>query len=410
MTARRCFVALFVTFAVVGCKRTYGRQACRIENEMVLAETRDVPIAIAVEAVESGRFVAAWSVEDATWVAELNARGSMDGPVLRLDKNFGKFSYLSKSPKAFWPEDERSSIESEHLTIVALGQGRVAVPMLERPKSGRPGGAYVTFLSIAGASEPNTVYLGSAGEYAGCIAAIKIDKELIIAWHEGMLSSSRILLARVQVPRMRVDKSAGISGDSALSSPALAAAGGRALLVWSETVHGKKETRSLVRAASLSTNLELGERKTVASGRFLDSAPSIARVGSLFGIVFRDDADRDDTPEFYFSLIDANGTGTLPPKRISQADGWRGPSLIYKAPHLVSAAIRSFQRNLLIGVNRFDKAGVKLGGEFQVYADKTDFTRVDLAVSDKNMMMVYGEDRRGAGRVLAGRITCSKER
>ncbi len=409
MTARRgYYVAILVTLATVGCKRTYGRQACRMENEVVLAETRNVPVAVAVKAVESGRFVAAWSADNATWVAALNASGSMVGAARRVDKNFGKFNYLSKSPKAFWPEDERPSVESEHLAIVALGQGKVAVAMLERPRGGRQGGAYVAFMSIFGDDEPKTVQIGRAGEYANCITAMKLDKELIIAWHEGMLSSSRVLLARVQIAQMRVVKSDSLSGDSAFSSPSLVAVDGRSLLVWSETAHGNKETRSLVRAAPLSKSLELGERKTVATGRFLDPAPSMARVGNLFGIVYRDDADKDDTPEFYFSLIDANGAVTLSPERISQADGWRGPSLIYNAPHLVSATIRSFQRNLLIGVNRFDKEGVKLGGEFQVYADKTDFTRVDLAASDDSMMMLYTEDRRGSGRVLAGSVACSR--
>jgi hypothetical protein len=156
----------------------------------------------------------------------------------------------------------------------------------------------------------------------------------------------------------------------------------------------------------LSPDLEVRAVREVARARFLDPAPQLSRMDDQAGLVFRDDADKDDTPEFYFTLLGPNGKTIFDPKRISQADGWRGPSLIYDAPNFVSAAIRSFQRNLLIGVNRFDKKGEKLGGEFQVYADKTDFTRVDLAASGDTILMIYAEDRRGSGRVLTSQIKC----
>ena len=105
-------------------------------------------------------------------------------------------------------------------------------------------------------------------------------------------------------------------------------------------------------------------------------------------------------------MLDHRGKKVASPKRISQADGLKGPRFIYRDPFVVGATIRSFQRNLLIGVNRFNRKGVKKGGEFQVYADKTDFVRVDLAASKEGLVMIYAEDRRSSGRVLASQVIC----
>ena len=46
------------------------------------------------------------------------------------------------------------------------------------------------------------------------------------------------------------------------------------------------------------------------------------------------------------------------------------------------------------------------GGEFQVYADKSDFIRVAIEASKNDVVLVYGEDRRGTGRVLASQVVC----
>jgi hypothetical protein len=145
---------------------------------------------------------------------------------------------------------------------------------------------------------------------------------------------------------------------------------------------------------------------TVASCRYLDPAPYLTALGDRFGLAFRDDADRDDKPEFYFAVLDATGRVLKKPARISRAGCFQGPSISGGDPLVFSAAIRSFQRNYLVGLNRFDLAGVKRGGEFQVYADKSDFVRVALVASGQEVMLVYGEDRRGEGRVLASRVNC----
>jgi hypothetical protein len=155
----------------------------------------------------------------------------------------------------------------------------------------------------------------------------------------------------------------------------------------------------------LTENLELEERHVINTGRYLDAAPYLASLKGQIGIVYRDDRDEDDTAEFYFAKLDSSGAATLPPKRISRSDGYQGPRISGGLP-VFSATVRSFQRELLIGVNRFDLKGEKLGGEFQIYADKSNFTLVAIAAGENNAMLIYAEDMDGKSRVLAGSVVC----
>jgi hypothetical protein len=181
------------------------------------------------------------------------------------------------------------------------------------------------------------------------------------------------------------------------------------VVAWTRTIHREGAPRSEVRAARLGPELAVGEATVVSSCRYLDPAPYLTALGDRFGLAYRDDADDDDKPEFYFAVLDRHGRVAKGPARISRADGFQGPRLSAGDPLVFSAAIRSFQRNFLVGLNRFDLAGVKRGGEFQIYADKSDFIRVAIEANGDELALVYGEDRRGAGRVLASRVVCRED-
>lgn len=381
-----------------------------MENETVLATTTGVPPAVAVRAVGTERFLAAWSTESGTFVAELDERGAPIGPARRIQKggdgSFDEGVALEAAPKTFWPRSERTSIHSEDLAIAPLNDESAALVMVERPVEDAAGGAYVALISPLSTTAPKVLRIGGAGEYANRITAVECGGDLIVAWHEGMLDSSSVLTARIGLEPLAVKQTSRIKSANALSNPSLCLIGSSALIAWAEIIREGNTPVSLVKVASLTPDLKLEHVTDVARGRFLDPAPQLAPAGDLAGLVFRDDADKDDTPEFYFTLVGPEGKALYDPKRISQADGWRGPSALFRSPNFVAVAIRSFQRNLLVGVNRFDGKGVKLGGEFQVYADKTDFVRVDLAATKSSIAMIYAEDRRGAGRVLTSRVHC----
>jgi hypothetical protein len=419
---RLIFLCLVTTnlMLAIACERSYGRQACRMENEVVLAESSRPPYAVAISGVDEQRHMAAWSIDGSTWVAMLDSSGVPLKPPVRIARGVVGTSPLNEEPrpgKTFWPQDQQRSVRAEDMDIAVLAEGSSVLAMLELPLGEEEGGAYLVQIPASGVGQSRVLRLGPVGEYATRITLAAVVDGVIVAWHEGVLphhglnDTSDLRLAFVKKEdSAHVESSVVVAVKNAAASPALATSGDGALLAWTEISHHQDGVGSLIKVASVSKELELGGRFLVAKGRFLESSPALVPVGDGFGIVFRDDADEDDTPEFYFSLLDKNGRMLETPRRISQADGLHGPALVKTGSTVISATIRSFQRNLLIGLNRFNTKGVKLGGEFQVYADKTDFIRVDLAALADKMVMIYAEDRGGKGRVLTGQVLCDSNR
>jgi hypothetical protein len=405
----KLLAALALALVTGSCERVYRKQACRMESETILARTRKAPSAVGLARLSGNRYLAAWSVDNASWIALVDRNGSLLETPRRLAAAINTTDTASTGPKTFWPIDERQSIAAEHITVTPLGRDRGAVAFLERSSNDRRGGAFAAIVGAEPGHKWQLIWLGPAGEFASRIAAIQIGGRLVLAWHDGHPDASNIQLVALNVKTGKPVAAGQLATNRAVYSPTLAAtrAGDTGLIAWSETTHTQDEPQSMVQVASISPSLEMGPRTKVAQCRFMDPAPILTELQGQFGIVFRDDADNDEWPEFYFAALEGQGKLKNKPTRISKADGFQGPSVIYAGNYLVSAAIRSFQHNMLIGVNRFTPDGTKLGGEFQIYADRSDFVRVALAGDQAGILLVYGEDRHESGRVIAGKICCA---
>ena len=412
-----------------GCDRTFGRQACRMEHEVLLASTNGVPGEVSVVAEDPGTYLAVWSADGETRAVRFNRKGSLIdrprtiprqravGPLRGFAARVSSEIAEGEGRKTFWPERKRASINAADIDAVSLGGGRVAVVLVEQSKSGIAGGAYLAVLDEAGETT-HLIYLGSAGEYAERIVVARSDGDLIVAWHDGMLGVSKIRVAAIDAETFEVKNQVALGGDGVVAAPSLAAKDGLITLAWSETA--SKQGRggegrdvvggglSAVNIAVLSRRLALSGKQTLATSRFVNPSPRLAVSEEGIALVYRDDEDGDDTPEYHFIPLAPNGTKRGDRQRISTADGYKGPALVADADGFIGATVRSFQRNLLIGLNRMDRMGHKRGGEFQVYADKTDFIRVDITENRGEVMIVYAEDRQDKGRILAGAVVCAE--
>lgn len=397
---------LCAELSITGCSRTYGRQACRMEQEFHIAKTKSVPKDVTVISTPKGGYAFAWSADKSTFVSLDSKKRNSFEPIKIPPPGFRQAQPLS-AKKTFWPASIRASIDAEDLALVSLKNGNFIVFMLEISQNSASGGAFAALLSKNG--EPQkTVFLGPAGEYSTEITALLWNDRVFVAWHDGALNDSRIRTALLNPETLEKQKESYFQGKKIVASPTSAMGDGRPVIAWSETGSFGKDKKSRINTAVVSDDLSLTAVKTVAEGRFTLPSPYLVskKDNHGLGLTFRDDADKDNTPEFYFLSLNNNGSSNSEKKRISKADGLKGPSLDLHENFFVSAAVRSFQRNLLIGINRFDNQGVKQSGEFQIYADKTDFVRVDIAHAENSLMMIYAEDRYTEGRVSAGRIFC----
>jgi hypothetical protein len=379
-----------------------------MQREVVIGNSESVPKDVDVARSTASGYLVAWSADGETVAAGLEPESLRVAWRQRVDRFRSPATDTrdDETPKTFWPESRRLSPDSEDLAVLALPGGRQAVAMLERPTGALPGGAYLALIDPPPASRVEVVRVGPTWPFASRIDAAVSNEQIFVAWHEGQPDLSRVRLAVVDASTSQVVRQGAIPGDLALSGPALAAGPKGTAVAWTRTSHQGGSPRSEVRAARLTGDLAVGKATVVASCRYLDPAPHLVALGDRFGLAYRDDADDDDKPEFYFAVLDGAGRVVEGPTRISRADGFQGPSLSGSERLVYSAAIRSFQRNYLVGLNRFDLAGVKRGGEFQVYADKSDFIRVAIEARGSDVVLVYGEDRRGRGRVLASRVIC----
>ncbi|MCK9458074.1 MAG: hypothetical protein M0R80_00145 [Proteobacteria bacterium] len=393
--------------ALAGCGTKRAQQECRLESESVVAETGAGLAAVAAARVEAFRYAAAWSAGGETLVAALDAGGRRLSDPLRVDRGASGDAEEESDggPIAFWPEGAESSFAAEDLEIAALDGGGAALAILERRSESRSGGAFAALLAPGLTAVEHVVGLGPAGPFSSRVSAAGWRGDLLAAWHDAAVDASTVRVA-IASRDGRLRGTASLPGTKPAYAPSIAVARDAALLVWIESRPSGYGTRFDLRSTRVSPGPALAPASTIASARYVDPAPVLVRLGDGFGLAFRDDRDGDHIPEYYFAKLDASGKPAQEPARISRADGPDGPRLARVGPFVFGVQVRTFGGSLLVGMNRFDAEGRKRGGEFQIYADKSDFTHADVAPGDGKVLLVYGEERKGEGRVLAGPVTC----
>lgn len=398
MLVRAVSVALVST--VLGCQPGAGSQPCRIESEFVLTQTPTAARAVSVTAVPNG-FYAAWSTEEGIFVSLLDDRGY---PTAQPYEVFlGRpWPDVAAGSRALWSTPPGSGIAAEVLSLVATTDGAALVALVP----GERGAVYLWQLTASGPGP--SLRLGAAGPNAtGVDIARTASGSLLATWHRGADDTSDIELSAASPQNTGLESvaHARLARTNPAFSPSIAAGPRAALLAWAELDRGSPPV-VLVHTAAVYQDLSIGPVHVVGRGSYLHPTVDVLASEQGFGLVFRDDADDDDTPEYYYVSLAADGSPLSVPARISKADGFTGPHLARDGELWTAAAIRSYERNLLIGMNRFDTRGRKVGGELQIYADKSDFVRVDVARGTSGLLLLYSEDRDDHGRVISSRVGC----
>jgi hypothetical protein len=409
-TVRLLLVAACIGAPVAtGCRSERIRQDCRLERETTIATTARAPSDVGVARGAGDSWLVAWSADGATRVVWIDGRPAVTGAPARVLRE-GPLTPLDRERddrKAFWEEDDGVSLAAEALQVVSAGDGAALVALVQAPGPDRAGGAHAAFVPAPPLlAEPRAVRLGRAGPASDRITAAVLGTRALIAWHDVTSAGPRVRLAGLDLPLMGLAGTAELPGALARFHPSLAADGTSALLAWAEEAPLGGTPGLAIRAAPIGPDLAVGEPRLVVRIGLHDAALHLAAGPEGFGLAYRDDEDGDAVLEYHFLALDRGGAPLHPPARISRADGPRGPHLAWGGGLFCGATIRSFQRNLLVGLNRFDARGAKSGGEFQIYADKSDFTRVALAADGNAAVLVYGEDRQARGRLLASRMQC----
>lgn len=380
-----------------------------MERETVIASTSSAPSAVGVARGDAGQWLVAWSADGVTRAAWVDDSATPLGePLLVL--RAGAEAPLTGHPEGvnvFWEEETGSSVAAEEIIAVPVAGGGALLAMVQVPGPNRPGGAHAAFVPGPPLEEPpRALRIGPAGPASNRITAVALERRALIAWHDTTPAGLVVRLGSLDLPTMTAPATAVMPGAAARFHPSLAAHGEAVLLAWVEEPPPGGPSGLAIRVAPVGEDLVVGASRLVARTGLHDVAPRLAAFPGGFGLAFRDDEDDDDVLEYHFAALDREGAPLHPPARISRADGARGPCLDWSGSLFFGATVRSFQRNLLVGLNRFDHRGAKQGGEFQVYADKSNFTRTAIAAAGDTAMLVYGEERQAGGRVFISQLRC----
>ncbi len=408
MTPKRSVLFLLGVTAFAGlsglqCKNHYNAQACRIEDEVLLAKTKSAPLDTAVTSDGEGGGIIAWAEGGETYLVRLKKGEFRPDKPLRIEWRGGLDTADLEGNKTFRSALFRTPVQAEDLDLISLPNGKSLLVTLKTPEAGGIGGAFAALIANE-SLKIETVALGIVSPYAQKISALPVGDRILVVW-DGGKESLKIQAALIRISPFAVEKTGELEASG--EGPALAMSHRGPLIAWSEAKGIDDQSVFNVKIAPLTEKLQLGKSTIAASGRFIFASPELVDGSSGLGLVYRDKADKYDLAGLYFVPLSQEGTPVGDKQRISRADGKKGPTLKYFNGLFVSAAVRSDEKSLLIGINRFDAKAVRRGGEFQVYADITDYVCVDIAASDKSIITVFGEDLDEGGRVIVGRVFCA---
>jgi hypothetical protein len=122
-----------------------------------------------------------------------------------------------------------------------------------------------------------------------------------------------------------------------------------------------------------------------------------------FTIAYRDLRRGERRAGYYVGRIGASRDA-----KIARANGPLGPDLVECHGIYAGATVRTYQRDLLLGFDRFDVHGHKPGGELQIYSDRVHFGAVELECLPEGWALLYGEEDERGARLLFNTVRCEE--
>jgi hypothetical protein len=396
---------LLLLLCCVSCAEKRTQQGCRMAAEYVVAKSLAAPSALHLQRLNPQTVLLLWSADRATRCVKLDNAGIAISAVVDIVP--GQTGRSSAEAKAFLPV-AITGLQARAISSAQLDNGDIVVGILTRGGGQEPAAVHVALIDGVSLQLKILRRLGEAGLFSTGLSLTRSGQSVIIAWQDTRGEHSRIPLATLHAQTLQVQQTQVIERPDGVFGPALATAGNRTLAVWTERNRdGDDEMPHRLMAAFLTPELLPDAPVRISGVRLHDATPALIPLADAFGLAFRDDLDNDDELEFYFTTLPAaGGTAASSPQRISRADGPAGPRIGSASGLVYSAQVRSYQRNLLVGFNRFDQEGTKLGGEFQVYADKSDFLLADVDVREDGALLVYAEASDRGGRILSAAVHC----
>lgn len=365
-----------VLIAATSCGTSMVVPPCRLGVEHDVGRVNGTSIEeVAIVSTRGGSIVA-WSSTEGTFARVLAADARPRGEARAIAPFARGGIAMAVTSRG------RGAAETEVVALLAVEPG---------DEAGRFGAVRLWELDAHGAPRGEPIVLGGTGLYSdGAALAAGRDGGWIAAWHDGAPGAFRVRIAEVSASgavEPRGGRIVTTEGRTAWA-PSLATSPRGWSAAWQETWFDDRNRES----GALRVLVPPGRARDVRPIARPEAGPSLVWFGDRWVLSYRDNEDRDRHAEYYVGPLHARPrpagtarTGDATERnphgdaRVSRANGPRPPRLVACGPVLLGVAVRSFARNMLVGINRIGDGLEKRGGELQVYEELQGLSRTSVA-------------------------------
>lgn len=330
-----------------------------------------------------GGLLAFWSGDDGTWARPLDARGAPQAPAKRIFAQCGGgLSALPLQPNTLPPAGLHFDAEP-----------RIAVACATSPRQalGSAGAVVLLWLdaelnvlaqSVHGSSGRDSQGV-ALGTYEATAEQAQRRPAIEVLWHDGTPGAWTVFRARPSDPEF---------GASALSNPERAAGPPEVISIdgtlwrtWAETWidAGFPAGRVMVQVGE-------GEAIPVAEVNVSAPRPTLATDEAGAVLLFRDFRRSFRRRALFAQRLGSDGDPSGEPEWLSRANARGGPVGFGCGDHLATLSPRSFDEDVLIGVNIVDQALDRPVPQQQIYQWASQFELADGTCSDGAIMTLMG--------------------
>ena len=151
--------------------------------------------------------------------------------------------------------------------------------------------------------------------------------------------------------------------------------------------------------------VEIGDDRVISDPGALINSPSLVSSETGWAVAWAD--NRDDNPEIYFALIDADGNRSGDETRVSDDPGGSGrPSLAWTGSEYAVAWEDDQDGTYEVFLARLDALGDEIGSELQLTDSENNRGNPSLVWNGDGYALAWWDGRHGDSEIYFGRVAC----
>lgn len=328
---------LLCSFGVVGCGDPAPVQKCHYGQEILVHQGSGSYIReVSLEGDHRG-LLAAWTDASGTWVRPLDTQGNARSTAVKVGPAAQSLS-LAKSNDGF----SIGLIRPGHLIWAK-------------------GAAYLRRLGPSGNPLGDLEVLGRAGVYSEGISVASGEDHGIVLWNDGVPGDLSIRAAPFGSKSIRLSRE-----NMNACCPFVTSSVEGFIALWGEYSFDKDDSSIMLQKFSKNGAL-IGKAQTLIKTKVNVSWPSLVSSEDEMSLIYRDKRQGDRLEQLFFARFDHRAEPLQEPKRLGRFDGKTQATLLRTGNVFFALAVRSWSKEMILGVNRFNPQGQRIGAEFHVF-------------------------------------------